>query len=329
MALSRRSGRRRHRVAVAVLNRTTQFELAVAYEVFGVDRRELTPDWYEFRLVAAEPGEIRTEGGFILDTPYTIAELARADTIIVPACNDGNGSTELREALRAAHARGARIASICTGAFILAASGLLDGRRATTHWAHAARLAESYPGLDVDPNVLYVEDGNIFTSAGTAAGIDLCLHLVRRDLGSDVANAVARRMVVPPHRDGGQAQFVDAPIARAETDTLGPLLDWALANLEEPLTLDDLARQAHVSTRTLVRRFQAATGTTPLQWLLAQRVRRARHLLEATDEPVERVATMAGFGTAANLRQHFTRLVGVAPMAYRRTFRGQGAIHVA
>jgi len=329
MAVSRRSGRRRHRVAVAVLNRTTQFELAVAYEVFGVDRRELTPDWYEFRLVAAEPGEIRTEGGFILDTPYTIAELARADTIIVPACNDGNGSTELREALRAAHARGARIASICTGAFILAASGLLDGRRATTHWAHAARLAESYPGLDVDPNVLYVEDGNIFTSAGTAAGIDLCLHLVRRDLGSDVANAVARRMVVPPHRDGGQAQFVDAPIARAETDTLGPLLDWALANLEEPLTLDDLARQAHVSTRTLVRRFQAATGTTPLQWLLAQRVRRARHLLEATDEPVERVATMAGFGTAANLRQHFTRALGVAPMSYRRTFRGEGTPIVA
>ena len=329
MAVSRRSGRRRHRVAVAVLNRTTQFELAVAYEVFGVDRRELTPDWYEFRLVAAEPGEIRTEGGFILDTPYTIAELARADTIIVPACNDGNGSPELREALRAAHARGARIASICTGAFILAASGLLDGRRATTHWAHAARLAESYPGLDVDPNVLYVEDGNIFTSAGTAAGIDLCLHLVRRDLGSDVANAVARRMVVPPHRDGGQAQFVDAPIARAETDTLGPLLDWALANLEEPLTLDDLARQAHVSTRTLVRRFQAATGTTPLQWLLAQRVRRARHLLEATDEPVERVATMAGFGTAANLRQHFTRALGVAPMSYRRTFRGEGTPIVA
>jgi len=329
MASSSRQRRRRHRVAVAVLNRTTQFELAVAYEVFGVDRRELTPDWYEFRLVAAEPGEIRTEGGFILDTPYTIAELARADTIIVPACNDGNGSPELREALRAAHARGARIASICTGAFILAASGLLDGRRATTHWAHAARLAESYPGLDVDPNVLYVEDGNIFTSAGTAAGIDLCLHLVRRDLGSDVANAVARRMVVPPHRDGGQAQFVDAPIARAETDTLGPLLDWALANLEEPLTLDDLARQAHVSTRTLVRRFQAATGTTPLQWLLAQRVRRARHLLEATDEPVERVATMAGFGTAANLRQHFTRALGVAPMSYRRTFRGEGTPIVA
>jgi transcriptional regulator GlxA family with amidase domain len=328
MAASSRS-RRRHRVAVAVLNRTTQFELAVAYEVFGVDRRELTPDWYDFRLVAAEPGPIRTEGGFILDTPHTIDELARADTIIVPACGDRDGSPELRAALRAAHARGARIASICTGAFILAAAGLLDGRRATTHWAHAARLAETYPQVDVDPNVLYVEDGTIFTSAGTAAGIDLCLHLVRRDLGSDVANAVARRMVVPPHRDGGQAQFVDAPVPRGDADSLGPLLDWALANLEQQLTLDDLARHAHISTRTLVRRFQAATGTTPLQWLLAQRVRRARHLLEATDEPVERIAALAGFGTAANLRQHFTRAVGVAPMAYRRTFRGEGTVSVA
>jgi len=190
-------------------------------------------------------------------------------------------------------------------------------------------LTQDYPLVDVNPNVLWVEDGTIFTSAGTAAGIDLCLHLVRLDLGSDVANAIARRMVVPPHRDGGQAQFVDAPIPRFESDSLAPLLDWAMARLDEPLTLDDLARQANVSTRTLVRRFQTTTGTTPLQWLLAQRVRRAQHLLEVTDEPIERVASLAGFGTAANLRQHFTRLVGVAPMAYRRTFRGQGAIHVA
>ena len=316
-------------VAVTVLNGTTQFELAVAYEVFGVDRSALTPDWYDFRLVAAEPGVIRTEGGFVLDTPWQLDALAEADMIIVPACSDGVGTDELRDALVAAHKRGARIASICTGAFILAAAGLLDGRRATTHWAHAERLTQDYPLVDVNPNVLWVEDGTIFTSAGTAAGIDLCLHLVRLDLGSDVANAIARRMVVPPHRDGGQAQFVDAPIPRFESDSLAPLLDWAMARLDEPLTLDDLARQANVSTRTLVRRFQTTTGTTPLQWLLAQRVRRAQHLLEVTDEPIERVASLAGFGTAANLRQHFTRLVGVAPMAYRRTFRGQGAIHVA
>jgi AraC family transcriptional activator FtrA len=310
-----------HKVAVAVVDGVALFELAVAWEVFGTDRRELTQDWYDFRLVAAEPGEIRTQGGFKLETPYGVEALAEADTIIVPACADVDAHDPLLVELRAAHDRGARIASICTGAFVLAAAGLLDGRRATTHWMHAEQLAERYPNVDVDPNVLYVEDGPIFTSAGTAAGIDMCLHMVRLDLGSEVANAVARRMVVPPHRNGGQAQYVDAPLPRADEDTLGPVLDWAVANLEEPLTLEDMARKARISTRTLVRRFQAATGTTPLQWLLGQRVRRAQHLLEATNEPVERIASLAGFGTAANLRQHFTRTVGVPPMTYRRTFR--------
>jgi AraC family transcriptional activator FtrA len=312
-----------HRVAVAVLNGSTQFELAVAYEVFGVDRSEYTDDWYEFALCAAEPGPIRTQGGFLLETPYGLGHLRKADTIIVPAAQRRRGTSEpLLAALRAAHRRGARIASICTGAFLLAEAGLLDGRRATTHWIDAAELARQYPQVEVEPDVLYVRDGTIFTSAGAAAGIDLCLHLVRLDLGTEVANAVARRMVVPPHRDGGQAQFVDAPLPRCDSDTLGPLLDWAVGHLEDPLTLDDLARRASVSTRTLVRRFQGAMGTTPLQWLLGQRVRRAQHLLESTDEPVERVASLAGFGTAANLRQHFTRQVGVAPMMYRRTFRG-------
>ena len=318
---ARTQRRRRHRVAVVVLNGTTQFELGIAYEVFGIDRSALTDRWYEFLLVAGESGPIRTEAGFLLDTPHDLDALADADTIIVPACNDGVGNEPLRAALRAAHARGARIASICTGAFVLAEAGLLDGRRATTHWAHTDRLVQDYRNVDVYPDVLYVEDGGIFTSAGAAAGIDLCLHIVRADFGSEVANTLARRLVVPPHRDGGQAQFIDTPMPRGDADSLGPLLDWAVARLDEPLTLDDLARQAHVSTRTLVRRFQAATGTTPLQWLLGQRVRRAQHLLEATDEPVERIAGLAGFGSAANLRQHFTRSVGVAPMAYRRAFR--------
>jgi transcriptional regulator GlxA family with amidase domain len=317
-------------VALVVINGTTQFELGIAFEVFGIDRSSLTPHWYDFRLVAGEPGPIRTEADFVLDTPHALQALEEADTIIVPATvDDGLGNPQLWSALRAAHARGARIASICTGAFILAEAGLLDGRKATTHWAHAARLVERYPNVDVYPDVLYVEDAGIFTSAGAAAGLDLCLHLVRADHGTDVANAIARRLVVPPHRDGGQAQYIDAPVPRGDSDSLAPLLDWALTRLEEPLTLDDLARQAHVSTRTLVRRFQSATGTTPLQWLLAQRVRRAQHLLEATDEPVERVASLAGFGTAANLRQHFTRSVGVAPMSYRRTFRGQADTIVA
>jgi transcriptional regulator GlxA family with amidase domain len=314
-------------VAVAVVDGTAQFELAVAAEVFGIDRSELTPDWYSFRLCTTSAGPARVQGGLVLETPYALADLVTADTIIVPAADDDpSRHGALIEALRAADARGARIASICTGAFILAEAGLLDGKRATTHWMHAEDLAARYPAVDVDPNVLYVQDGRIFTSAGTAAGIDLCLHLVRLDFGTDVANAIARRMVVPPHRDGGQAQYVETPLPRCDTETLGPLLDWALARLDEPLTLAELARQANVSVRTLVRRFAAATGTTPLQWLLSQRVRRAQHLLESSDEPVERIASLAGFGTAANLRQHFTRTVGVAPAHYRRTFRGEGRV---
>src|SRR4051812_45103954 len=313
-----------HTVAVAVVNGTAQFELAVACEVFGVDRSEMFGDWYGFKLCAAEPGPIRTAPGLILDTPYGIEDIATADTVIVPAAGEEPGQHDaLLDALRRAYANGARIASICTGAFLLAEAGLLDGRRATTHWMHAADLADQYPAVDVDPNVLYVQDDRLLTSAGTAAGIDLCLHMVRHDRGTEVANALARRMVVPPHRDGGQAQYVDAPLPRCDSDTLAPLLDWALARLGEPLTLSDLARQANVSVRTLVRRFTAATGTTPLQWLLIQRVRRAQQLLESSDQPVERIASLAGFGTAANLRQHFTRVVGVPPAHYRRTFRGE------
>src|SRR4051794_35599880 len=316
-----------HTVAVAVVTGTAQFELAVACEVFGIDRRDMFDDWYDFKLCAAEPGVIRTAGGLILDTPYDVTDIATADTVIVPAAGEEPGQHgALLEALRAAYANGARIASICTGAFLLAEAGLLDGRRATTHWMHAADLAERYPAVDVDPNVLYVEDGRLFTSAGTAAGIDLCLHMVRLDLGTDVANTLARRMVVPPHRDGGQAQYVDAPLPRCDSDTLAPLLDWAMGRLDQPLTLNDLARHANVSVRTLVRRFSAATGTTPLQWLLIQRVRRAQQLLESSDQPVERIASLAGFGTAANLRQHFTRVVGVPPAHYRRTFRGENRV---
>src|SRR3954451_8135064 len=309
-------------VAVAVVNGTAQFELAVTAEVFGVDRTELTPDWYDLKLCAAEPGPIRVQGGLLLETTYGVDDLVCADTVIVPAAGETAGCHEpLLEALRAAYDNGARIASICTGAFLLAEAGLLDGRRATTHWAHAEEFARRYPAVSVDPNVLYVEDGRIYTSAGTAAGIDLCLHLVRLDLGSEIANAVARRMVVPPHRDGGQAQFVDAPLPRVEAATLGPVLDWALAHLAETVTLNALADVPHVSVGTLMRRFQSATGTTPLQWLLMQRVRRAQHLLESSDESVERIASLAGFGSAANLRQHFTRVVGVLRVSYRRTFK--------
>jgi transcriptional regulator GlxA family with amidase domain len=309
-------------IAVAVVDGTRQFELSIPCNIFGVDRSSLTPDWYGFRLCAVGPGPVRTTGGLLLDTVYGAGDLVTADTVIVTEATQEPGRhPELIEALRAAHRRGARIASLCSGAFFLAEAGLLDGRRATTHWAHAADLAAQYPAITVDPGVLYVQDGNIFTSAGSAAGIDLCLHLVRLDFGSAVANAIARRMVVPPHRDGGQRQYIDAPLPPAGADGLGPVLDWALVHLAEPLTLADLARAAHVSTRTLARRFEEAAGATPLQWLLQQRVRRAQHLLESTDEPVERVASLCGLGSAANLRQHFTRAVGVPPASYRRTFR--------
>jgi transcriptional regulator GlxA family with amidase domain len=244
--------------------------------------------------------------------------------VIVPASahDDEQPTPELIDALQRAHRRGARMMSVCSGAFTLAAAGLLDGRRATTHWMHADELARRYPSIDVDPKVLYVDEGDVLTSAGTAAGIDLCLHVVRQDLGADVANAVARRMVVPPHRDGGQAQFVDQPVARcADEDPLSGVLGWMLEHLDEPLTVEDLARRSTMSPRTFARRFRAVTGTTPLQWLLSQRVLLAQRLLETSDDPVELIATRCGFGTAAGLRQHFQRSTGTSPMAYRRTFR--------
>jgi transcriptional regulator GlxA family with amidase domain len=232
-------------------------------------------------------------------------------------------SAELLEAVRTAHARGARILSFCSGAFLLARAGLLDGRRATTHWMFADQLAERFPSVEVEPDVLYVVDGNVMTSAGTAAAIDLCLHVVRSDHGADVANAVARRMVVPPHRDGGQAQFIQAPVPTlAEVDDpFRVTLDWALEHLDEPLTVEVLARRAAMSPRTFARRFVAITGTTPLQWLLRQRVLHAQRLLETTDQPIEWVASRCGFGTAAGMRIHFQRFVGTSPMAYRRTFQ--------
>lgn len=312
-----------HVVGVAVTDGAPIFELAVPCEVFGISRPELADPWYELRLCTVGPEPAAVAAGFSADSPYRIDDLADADTVIVPACTNvirAAPPPALLAALRQAHAGGRRIAAICTGAFVLAAAGLLDGRRATTHWMHAAEFARRHPQVTLDPAVLYIEDGGVFTSAGTAAGLDLCLELVRRDHGTAVANALARRLVIPPHRDGGQAQYVDTPMPPPTDDGLNGVLDWALARLDQPLTVCDLAARAHISTRTLARRFQTALGTTPLQWLLAQRVRRAQQLLESTDQPVERIAHMAGFGSPANLRQHFTRATGVSPLAYRRTF---------
>jgi transcriptional regulator GlxA family with amidase domain len=302
------------------------FELAVPCEVFGLDRSDLVSPWYGFRVCAPAPGPLMTKSGFSLSTEFGLADVATADTVIVCAGHYERlrPPEDVLEALRAAHARGARIASLCTGAFLLAAAGLLDGRRATTHWMHAEELTRQYPSIDVDPRVLYIDEGDVLTSAGTAAGIDLCLHIVRKDHGADIANAVARRMVVPPHRDGGQAQYVDLPVADTEHgDPLARTLGWMLEHIDEQLAVDDLARRSHMSPRTFARRFRAVTGTTPHQWLLSQRVMLAQRLLETSDLAVERVAERCGLGTAANLRHHFQRVVDTSPLAYRRTFRAE------
>ena len=316
---------KRHTVAAVIAHGVAPFELAVGCEVFGIDRSELVDPWYRFVVCAAETPPIRTSVGFTIDTPYGLEEVCRADTVILPAWtpSDRELPPGLADALHTAHRRGARILSVCSGAFALAATGLLDGRRATTHWMYAKKLAELYPSIEVDPKVLYVDEGDVMTSAGTAAGIDLCLHIVRQDHGAEVANAVARRMVVPPHRDGGQAQFVEAPVpADTGDDPMATTLGWMQENLDRQLSVDDLALRAHMSPRNFARRFRAATGTTPHQWLLGQRVLLASRLLEATDEPVELVAQRCGMGSAANLRTHFSRVVGTSPLAYRRTFRG-------
>jgi transcriptional regulator GlxA family with amidase domain len=315
---------RPHVVALAVTDRIPVFEFAVPCEVFGIDRADLVDPWYDLRLCAAEDGPLRTTAGLRLDTGYGLDDIVTADTVVVPACARAAQKAppgDLLDALRAAHARGARMVSICTGAYLLAAAGLLDGRRATTHWMNAADFAWRFPAVKVDPSVLYVDGGDVLTSAGTGAAIDLCLHIVRLDHGAAVANEVARRMVVAPHRDGGQAQYAQPVTGYDPHCDLAPALEWARAHLSERLTVDRLAATAHMSPRTFARRFRDTLGTTPLHWLVQQRVRVAQELLETSDEPVERIATRVGFGTAANLRQHFNRVTSVSPQTYRQVFR--------
>jgi AraC family transcriptional activator FtrA len=309
------------RVAVPILPSIAPFELGVVSEVFGSDRSADGLPSYQFHVCA--DGPVRTSSGFDIVPTSTLDFVDEADLVAVPAHPvDGVVPPVLIDALRRAADRGAFVMSLCSGAFVLGAAGLLDGRRCTTHWRYAAELARRHPRAEVHPNALYVEDGPILTSAGTAAGIDLCLHLVRRVHGSAVATKLARRMVVPPHRSGGQAQFIEAPVARTpDAPTLQPLLTWLAGNLGELSTVEDLAHRAHMAPRTFARRFRAETGTTPHDWLTAQRVLFARRLLEETDLGVDAVAVRAGFGDAATLRHHFSRRVGATPQAYRSTFR--------
>ncbi|GID92147.1 helix-turn-helix domain-containing protein [Amorphoplanes digitatis] len=308
-------------VALAVTDGMLPFELALACEVFGSAAAD---PWYT--LSVCGPGPVRL-GAFRIEPGHGLDRLAHADTVIVPGWADVDVSppADLVDAVRAAHRAGARVASLCTGAFVLAAAGLLDGRRATTHWAHTHDLAARHPRVTVDPDVLYVDDGSVLTSAGKAAAMDLCLHLVRLDHGASIANTLARRLVVPPHRDGGQAQFVTTPVPAPDHHPLAALLPWVIGRLDQPLTVQDLARQARMSSRNLGRHFRAVTGTTPLRWLLTQRIRHAQELLETTDDSVDAIAAATGMGTAATLRRHFHRTVGVPPDTYRRTFRARSA----
>jgi transcriptional regulator GlxA family with amidase domain len=309
-------------VCAVVGHGVAPFELGVLCEVFGMDRTADGLPGYDFAVVAVDEPPLRTKAGFTIDTAHRLDRLTTADLVAIPAWPaDREVPAELIDALRAAVTRGARVMSVCSGSYVLGAAGLLDGRRATTHWRHAADFAARFPAVDVDPDVLYVDDDPVLTSAGTAAGIDLALYLVRKEQGAEVANAIARRMVVPPHRDGGQAQFVDTPVPPPRSgDDLADVLDWVVAHLDRDHTVDSLAARAAMSPRTFARRFRAATGTTPHVWLTRQRVLLAQRLLEDGRYSVEEVARRTGFGTAAMLRHHFARERGTTPRAYARTF---------
>jgi transcriptional regulator GlxA family with amidase domain len=312
-------------VTVVAFDGISPFHLSVPCIVFGDAMGGDSP--FEVVVCAAEPAPLRTTAGFSLSDLAPLSAMKKADAIIVPSWRDVNERPpeRLLKALRDAHARGAQIVGLCLGAHVLAEAGLLDGRRATTHWEYANDMAARFAAADIDPNVLYVEDGTVLTSAGTAAGIDACLHLVRRRLGAEAANRLARRLVVPPHREGGQAQFIEQPLPSTAGGTrLAQLIDAVRTRLDQPHTLDSLASEASMSRRTFTRHFKALTGTTVQSWLLAERLALSQRLLEQTDQSVERIAEMAGFGSVVSLRHHFRRGLGVSPTTWRRSFASTG-----
>ncbi|MEU6380716.1 helix-turn-helix domain-containing protein [Streptomyces sp. NPDC046909] len=320
-----------HTVAILALDQVVPFDMAAPMQVFDWTRLPDGRRPYRIRLCAESP-EVRADGGFSLRVERGLEALADADTVIVPGCSPAAGPTPapVLDALRRVAQAGTRIASVCTGAFVLAEAGLLDGLRATTHWVAAQELARRFPEVRVEPDVLYVDNGRILTSAGAAAGLDMCLHMIRRDLGSAVAADAARMSVMPLEREGGQAQFIvhdHPPVPRGST--LEPLLEWIEDHLAEELTLAAMASRSGMSERTFSRRFREQTGSTPLQWLLRARVRRAQYLLENSDHPVERIARQTGFGSPTAFRERFRRVVGTSPQAYRSAFHGRTGAPVA
>lgn len=318
-----------HTVAILIYDHINPFELSVATEVFGLDRPELGVEWYRTFVCAVESRPIPTRSGFSIFTSYNLTHMREANTIIVPSTTPGDIDVpdQLLEALRAAYQQGTRVVSFCTGAFVLAAAGLLNGRRAATHWLWSSQLARQYPLIEVDPSVLYIDDGQILTSAGTAASIDLALHIVRKDYGAEIASAVARRMVVPPLREGGQAQYIQSSISNpGEPSAFSAILQWMTMHLHEELTIERLAGEMKMSQRTFARHFREAMGITPHQWLLHQRIVQAQRLLETTDESIERIASLCGFSSAAMLRIHFQHFVRTSPQAYRHTFNFKRAL---
>ena len=311
-------------VAVVAFDGISPFHLSVPCLVFGEDRGALGVPPFRLLVCATHKGRLRTSAGFDIEVAHDLAALRRAAIVIVPSWRDTaeRPPAPLLAALQRAHRRGAQIVGLCLGAFVLADAGLLDGRGATTHWNYADAFASRYPTVRLDPDVLYVDHGDVLTSAGTAASLDCCLHLLRQRCGAEVANRVARRLVVAPHREGGQAQFIEQPLPVAQRgDKLQALLDWVLQHLDEPHSVDSLATRVAMSRRTFTRRFRQTTGTTLLQWLLSQRLARARRLLETTDRAVEWVALEAGFGSAVSLRQHFAASLGTSPTRYRAQFQ--------
>lgn len=314
-------------IAVLAQEPVAVFELGVLCEVFGIDRTDDGVPAFDFRVCSSRPGEVlRSSSGVGVVATHPLEAALDADLVCLPAGPiDSPRDPAVVEALRESAARGARVLCVCSGAFTLAEAGLLAGRRCATHWRYAARLGRENPDAYVDLDVLYVQDGPIITSAGTAAGIDAALHIVRAELGSEVANRIARRMVVPPHRDGGQRQYVEAPLPQHSSDSLQDVLDWVVEHVGEEHSVPSLARRARLSERTFARRFVGEVGTTPHRWLTTQRVLRARHLLETTDIDVERIAHLSGFASGAVLRQQFQRHLGVAPAAYRKAFTCEAA----